>query len=82
MRDGELDIPLMPEAPKVLDCKVYPLTREEQDLLQTFLTKEEQKGYIYLGSSPYTAPVFFIGKKDSDEKRIIMDYCKLNKWTV
>jgi len=82
IRDGELDIPLMPEAPKVLDCKVYPLTREEQDLLQTFLTKEEQKGYIYLGSSPYTAPVFFIGKKDSDEKRIIMDYCKLNKWTV
>ncbi len=33
MRDGELDIPLMPEVPKVLDCKVYPLTREERDLL-------------------------------------------------
>jgi hypothetical protein len=33
IQDGELDIPLMPEAPKVLDCKVYPLTREERDLL-------------------------------------------------
>ena len=66
--EGELDIPLMPEAPKVLDCKVYPLTRDKQDLLQTFLTKEEQKEHIYLGSSPYTTPFFFIGKKDSNEK--------------
>jgi hypothetical protein len=58
----------MLEAPKVLDCKVYSLTREERDLLRTFLTKEEQKGYIYPGSSPYTVPIFFIGKKDTDEK--------------
>jgi hypothetical protein len=50
--------------------------------LRTFLAKEQEKGYIYLGSSPYTALVFFIGKKDSDEKRIIMDYRKLNKWTI
>ncbi len=32
-RDGELKIPLMPNIPKVLDCKVYPLMKEEQDLL-------------------------------------------------
>jgi len=32
-RDGELKIPLMPNIPKVLDCKVYPLIKEEQDLL-------------------------------------------------
>lgn len=61
-------IPLMSETPKVLDCKVYPLTKEERDLLCTFLAEEEQKGYIYPGSSPYTALVFFIGKKDSEEK--------------
>jgi len=72
----------MPDIPKVLDCKVYPLTKEERDLLRTFLTEEEEKGYIYPGSSPYTAPVFFIGKKDSDEKCIIMDYRKLNEWTI
>ena len=28
-RDGELMIPLMPDIPKVLDCKVYPLMKEE-----------------------------------------------------
>ncbi len=33
IQDGELDIPLMLEVPKVLDCKVYPLIREERDLL-------------------------------------------------
>lgn len=81
-RDGELEIPLLPDAPKTLDCKVYPLTREERDLLRTFLAEEQEKGYIYPGGSPYTAPVFFIGKKDSDEKRIIMDYRKLNDWTI
>jgi len=81
-RDGELMILLMPDIPKVLDCKVYPLMKEERDLLRTFLMEEEEKGYIYPGSSPYMAPVFFIGKKDSDEKCIIMDYRKLNEWTI
>jgi len=44
--------------------------------------EEQEKGYIYPSSSSYTAPVFFIGKKDLDEKRIIMDYRRLNKWTI
>jgi hypothetical protein len=81
-REGDLKIPLMPNAPSMLDCKVYPLTKEEWDLLCTFLAEEQEKGYIYPGSLPYTVPVFFIGKKDSEEKRIIMDYCKLNKWMI
>ena len=72
----------MPEAPKVINCKVYPLTKEERDLLCTFLSREQEKGYINPGSSPYTMLVFFIGKKDSDEKRIIMDYRRLNEWTI
>ncbi len=72
----------MLEVPKAIDYKVYPLTKEERDLLHTFLSKEQEKGYIYPGGSPYTALVFFIRKKDSDEKHIIMDYRKLNEWTV
>jgi hypothetical protein len=59
---------MLPEAPKKINCKVYPLSQIEQDQLQTFLTEEEEKGYIYKGSSPYMAPVFLIGKKDSKEK--------------
>lgn len=26
--------------------------------------------------------MFFIGKKDSDEKQTIMNYHKLNEWTI
>ncbi len=50
--------------------------------MQAFLTKEEEKSYIYKSSSLYIALVFLIGKKDSEEKRVIMDYWKLNKWVV
>jgi hypothetical protein len=81
-REKELHIDLLLGAPIEIDCKVYPLSRTEQDQLRTFLAEEEKKGYIYKGSSPYTAPVFFIGKKDSEEKQMIMDYQKLNEWVV
>jgi hypothetical protein len=56
-REGELEIPLMPEVAKVINCKVYPLTKEERDLLHTFLSEKQKKGYIYPRSSPYTTPV-------------------------
>ena len=39
-REGYLKISLMPNALSVLDCKVYPLTKEEWDLLHTFLAEE------------------------------------------
>jgi len=66
-REAELSIDLLHGAPKGINCKVYPLLRTEQDQLCQFLTEEEAKGYIYKGSSPYTAPIFLIGKKDLDE---------------
>ncbi len=65
--EEELSIDLLPDTPKTINCKVYPLSKLEQDQLQSFLAEEEEKGYIYKGSSPYTVPVFFIGKKDSNK---------------
>ena len=59
---------------KEINCKMYPLSCAKQDQLRVFLTEKEEKGYIYKGSSPYTAPVFLIEKKDFDEKRVVMDY--------
>jgi hypothetical protein len=56
-REGELGIPLMPEAPKVLDCKVYPLTKEEQDLLHTFLAKKRRRG-IFIPAVLCTPPQY------------------------
>jgi hypothetical protein len=67
-RDKELTIELLPDAPKEIDCKVYPLLQAEQDQLRIFLVEEEEKGYIYKGSSPYMVPVFLISKKDLEEK--------------
>ncbi len=80
--EEELSIDLLPDTPKTINCKVYPLSKLKQDQLRSFLAEEEEKGYIYKGSSPYTAPVFFIGKKDSDKQQVIMDYQKLNEWVV
>ena len=74
-------IDLLPGAPTSINCKVYPLNQKETKILKRFLKEEEEKGYITPGSSSYTAPVFFVGKKDSDELRPVMDYRELNKWT-
>jgi len=39
-------IDLLPDAPKTLDCKVYPLAVTEGDALTEFLNEQLQKGYI------------------------------------
>jgi hypothetical protein len=59
LKDGALDI---------INCKIYPLMKDERDLLQKWILEEEALGHIYAGSSQYTAPVYFIRKKDSQEK--------------
>jgi hypothetical protein len=80
-REEDMKIELLPNAPASINCKVYPLNPKEEEILRKFLAEEQEKGYIKMGSSPYTSPVFFVGKKDSDELRPVMDYRKLNEWT-
>ena len=80
--EEDMTIPLKEGSPDVINCKIYPLTWEEQRLLEKFLAKELELGRIKEGPSLYTSPVYFINKKDSEEKRIIMDYHEVNKWTV
>jgi len=80
--DGDFPIKLRPEVPREMNCKVYPLTREELKTLKQYLAKQLEKRYIEPGGSNYTSPVFFIGKKDSQEKRLVVDYQKLNHWTI
>ena len=67
-------------APTSINCKIYPLNSKETKTLKEFLEEEEKKGYITPGSSLYTALVFFVGKKDSQELWPVMDYRELNKW--
>ena len=66
----------------MINCKIYLLTHKERGLLEKFLANELELGRIKEGPSPYTSPVYFINKNDSEEKRIIMDYREVNKWTV
>ena len=77
-----MTIPLKEGFPDVINCKIYLLTREERGLLEKFLANELELGRIKEGPLPYTLLVYFINKKDSEEKCIIMDYRKVNKWTI
>ena len=45
-REWDHAIDLKLDAPTTLDCKVYPLSPGEDNALQTFLSKNLDKGYI------------------------------------
>jgi len=81
-RIEDMKIPLHPDAPKTINCKIYPLNKEEENYIREFLIEEEEKGYIYPGASPITSPTFVREKKEDGEKRIIMDYREVNKHSV
>ena len=68
-------------APDTIDCKVYPMTRAEDDVLDKFIDEQLAKGYIRPSISPYALSFFFIKKKDR-KLRLVQDYQNINKWTV
>jgi len=58
--------------------KVYPLSREEREVVREFIKEQLRKGYIWLSKSPQMVLVFFIGKKDG-KKQMVQDYRYLNE---
>ena len=68
-------------APDAIDCKVYPMTRTEDGVLDEFIDEQLAKGYIRSSISPYASSFFFIKKKDG-KLRPVQDYRNINKWTV
>jgi hypothetical protein len=74
-------IELKEGAPKALDCKIYPMTQAEDEALFKWIKEEKAKGYIQQSKSPYVSSFFFIKKKDG-KLRPVIDYCKLNDYTV
>ncbi len=74
-------IDLKPDTPNIIDCKVYPLTQEEDKVLVAFLEEQLKKGYIVPSISPYASPFFFVKKKDS-KLQLVRDYWKLNEYTI
>ncbi|SJL15199.1 uncharacterized protein ARMOST_18685 [Armillaria ostoyae] len=74
-------IELIPNAKSTLDCKVYPLNRNEQEQLDKFLDENLDSGRIKESKSPFASPFFFVKKKDGS-LRPIQDYRKLNEMTI
>ena len=79
--DGDHKIVLMDTAPTRFNCKIYPLSRDEQDAENKFIDKNLEKGYIVVSDSPYGFSTFMVPKKDSKEKRYIINYRPLNAVT-
>jgi hypothetical protein len=74
-------IDFKPGTPDTIDCKIYPMTRIEDEALDLFIDKQLEKGYIHPLKSQYTSSFFFIKKKDG-KLRPVQDYRKINKWMV
>ncbi len=74
-------IELIPNANANLDCKVYPLNRNEQAELDKFLDENLSSGRIRPSKSPMALPFFFVKKKDG-KLRPVQDYRKLNEMTI
>src|SRR6266705_4048587 len=60
-------IDLVPDAPAMMDCKTYPLTKGLQPLLEDFIIEHLKKGYICPSKLPYASPFFFVKKKDGKQ---------------
>ena len=61
--------------------KVYSLSREEREEVQTFVKDQLRKGYIRPSKSPQTSLVHFVAKKDGTW-RMVQDYRHINQWTI
>jgi len=66
--DGDHKIILLDTAPTHFNCKVYPLSQDEQEAEDKFLDENLAKGYIAPSDSPYSFSTFMVPKKDSKEK--------------
>jgi hypothetical protein len=44
--EGEQEGPLTKGNPREINCKIYPLSKEEEGHVQQFLREEQKRGYI------------------------------------
>jgi hypothetical protein len=73
-------IPVEPGAPPPFR-PMYRLSPVEQAEIKSKLTDLLEKGLVEPSTSPYGAPILFVGKKDGS-LRMVQDYRYLNKITI
>jgi hypothetical protein len=77
----DLTIDFIEGAPKIMDCKIYPLTLNEDGKMREYICAELEKQFIRHSKSPICSPPFFVGKKDG-KQCLVIDYRKVNAVTV
>jgi len=80
-REWDHEINLMDKAPKELNAKAYAMTLKEEEALNQWLDEQLKARLIVESKSRYTAPCFYIPKKDSS-LWLVQDYRKLNQVTI
>jgi hypothetical protein len=80
-RDCDHAIRLIDGAKPYAATKNYPLTREEQKILDEWLEENLKTGRIRPSKSEWAAPTFFV-KKKGPGLRPVQDYRELNKQTI
>ena len=61
--EGDHKIELLETAPASFNCKVYPLSKAEQEAEDKFLDENLAKGYIVPSNLPYGFSTFMVPKK-------------------
>jgi hypothetical protein len=57
-------VTLIPDAPPSISCKVYPLSRGEEEFQEKYIKEQEDASLIQKSKSPYSTPIFYIKKKN------------------
>jgi len=79
---SNMTVKFLPDTLTSIKCKPYPHSKAEGEIEEAWVKQEKALGRIKEGASQYVSPIFFIDKKDSGEKHIIIDYRRVNAWTV
>ncbi|WVZ76000.1 hypothetical protein U9M48_024007 [Paspalum notatum var. saurae] len=80
-RDIEFLIELLPGTAPIA-MRQYRMAPVEQDEVKKNIDELLAKGFIRRSSSPWAFPVLLVEKKDTDVKRMCVDYRALNKVTI
>ncbi|WVZ70439.1 LOW QUALITY PROTEIN: hypothetical protein U9M48_019110 [Paspalum notatum var. saurae] len=80
-RDIEFLIELLPGTAPIA-MRQYRMAPVEQDEVKKNIDELLAKGFIRCSSSPWSFPVLLVEKKDTNVKRMCVDYRALNKVTI